>query len=82
MTGAPANESSKVTSALLLMSAPRARSTGLTDTGGGAPVEWHGVFPGDYSAIPTYSGYNVFKSIYDKKGACANEAFAADACKD
>lgn len=51
----PEDESSKLTSALSLMSAPLTHSTTLTDTGGVAPVEWRNIFPGDYFRIPTYS---------------------------
>lgn len=55
-----ANERSKVTPALLLMSAHSAASTG---SGGDADVDWHSLFSGDYWTISTCSCLNSLKSI-------------------
>lgn len=54
------DDSSKVTSALVLMSAALTHSTTLTDIGGVAPAEWHGIFPRDYFRICAYSGCRAF----------------------
>lgn len=79
MTRGLANERSKVTPALLLMSAHSAAST---DSGGGANVERRSLFSGDYWTISACSGCNGWKSILFPKrkgrGSGVGSRFSAD----
>lgn len=79
MTRGLANERSKVTPALLLMSAHSAAST---DSGGGANVERRSLFSGDYWTISACSGCNGWKSILfpkrEGRGSGVGSRFSAD----